>query len=458
MSAVVVAGPGAVPARRRPPARDAIPFQGDVTAIELQPAPRWARCTILLVAVTLGIAFTWAAYAPIDKIVRAPGKLVTTEPKLVVAPLETAIIRSIDVKPGDSVRGGQVLAKLDPTFAAADTAVLSHRLAGAEAEIARLSAELEDVDYEAGVETPERRRELILFQQRRAERTARRAVFDKQAAEIQADLQGVGSDLAFTQKRLELAREVEGMRIELWQQQNNSKIQLLAANGERLNLEQSVAAFTSRKRELNGKLASLAASRAAYEREWVRNVAEALAKVEEERDAAREELTKADRRHNLVNLTAPEDAVVLEVSEHYSRGSVVEAAQPVFTLVPVATEIEAEAEIEAGDMGDVRVGDRVRVKLEAFPFQRHGVVEGTVRTITDDAFNQPQGAGAGAPARLVYRARIGLRDTQLRDVRPDFHLLPGMSLAAEIKVGERTVLSYILYPVIRGLDESLREP
>ena len=77
-----------VPVDGSGPAREVIPFQGDVTAIELQPAPRWARCTILLVALTLVTACFWAAYAPIDKIVRAPGKLVTTEPKLVVLVVE----------------------------------------------------------------------------------------------------------------------------------------------------------------------------------------------------------------------------------------------------------------------------------------------------------------------------------------------------------------------------------
>ncbi len=460
MSAVVLAGPGAV--RARAPARDVIPFQGDVTAIELQPAPLWARATILLASATLGIAILWAAYAPLDKIVRAGGRLVTTEPKLVVAPLETAVIRSIEVKPGDVVHAGDVLARLDPTFATADTAVVRHRLASAEAAIARLGAELEDREFVPSpgtAETDATRRELVLFQQRSAERTARRAVFEKQAAEIQADLQGIGADLGFTQKRLELARQIEDMRVELWQQKNNSKLQLLAANAERLTLEQTVAATSNRKRELNQKLASVAAGRAAYEREWARTVAEALAKAEEERDAAREELSKAERRRMLVNLKAPEDGIVLEVNEHYSRGSVIEAALPVVTLVPLVAELEAEVEIGAGDVGELRVGDPVRLKLDAFPFQRHGVVQGTVRTITDDAFKRPpeQGPAPGGEA-LVYRSRIGLTDTHLRDVRPDFHLLPGMSLAAEIKVGQRTVLSYILYPVIRSLDESLREP
>lgn len=457
MSAVVLAGPGAVAPRR--PARDVIPFQGDVTAIELQPAPRWARATILLVTLTLVIAFVWAAYAPIDRIVRAPGKLATTEPKLVVGPLETAFIRSIEVKAGDVVRAGQVLARLDPTFAAADTAVIRHRLASAEAEIARLNAELEDTEFVPTAHTDATRREQVLFQQRSAERTARRAVFEKQAAEIQADLQGMNGDIAFTQKRLQLAREVEGMRAELWQQQNNSKLQLLSANAERLSLEQSLAAANNKKRELSQKLASVAASRAAYEREWVRSVAEALARAEEKRDAAREELSKAERRRTLVDLVAPEDAVVLEVNEQFSRGSVVEAALPVVTLVPLRAEVEAEVEIGAGDVGELRVGDPVRIKLDAFPFQRHGVVQGTVRTITDDAFTRPVGDGPTPAAEtLVYRSRIRLIDTSLRDVRPDFRLLPGMSLSAEIKVGERTVLSYILYPVIRGLDESLREP
>ena len=461
MSAVVVAGAAKEPRRRRPP-RAAIPFQGDVTAIEARPVPLWARSTILLVAALLATAIAWAAFAPIDKIVQAQGRLVTRDPKLALAPLEISVVRAIDVRPGDVVHAGQVLARLDPTFAAADTASLSHKLAADTAEIERLQAEVDGRPYTPSAENADSDRQRVLFKERALEHAARLQAFDKQAAALQAERAGLVTSAGFTHQRLALAREASQMRAQLVRQQNNSKLQLLDADERRLELEQDAAATNDKLQGLEQELAKSTADRVAFEREWLRSAVEDLTRLERDRDATQEELTKARRRSALVDLRAPQDAVVLDVNQHYSLGSVIEAAQTLVTLVPLATPLEAEANVEAADIGDVRVGDPVRIKLQAFPFQRHGLLEGKVVTVSDDAL-PPDGATpspgrTGVAGKLAYRARIALTKTTLRDVRPDLKLLPGMTLTAEIKVGGRTVLSYILYPIIRTLDESLKEP
>ena len=442
--------------------RAAIPFQGDVAAIEGRPVPIWARSTIVLVAALLATAIGWAALAPIDKIVQAPGQLTTRDPKLALAPLEISVVRAIDVRAGDTVRAGQVLARLDPTFAAADTASLGHKLAADTAEIERLQAEVDGRAYVPSAENADSHRQEVLFEQRAQEHAARLVAFDKDAAALQAERAGLATAAGFTQQRLALAREASQMRAQLVRQQNNSKLQLLDADERRLELEQDAASTADKARELAQQLAKSAADRVAYEREWLRAAVEDLTRTERDRDVTLEELTKARRRSALVDLRAPQDAVVLDVNQHYSLGSVIEAAQTLVTLVPLASPLEATANVGAGDIGDVRVGDAVRIKLEAFPFQRHGVIEGRVVTISDDALSvdgaTPQPGRTPEPGRLAYRARIALTGTTLRDVRPDLKLLPGMALTAEIKVGGRTVLSYILYPIIRTMDESLKEP
>ena len=467
MSAVVVAGAGDKPRaiderRRRRPPRAAIPFQGDVTAIETRPVPLWARSTILLVAALLAAAIVWAAMAPIDKVVQADGRLVTRDPKLALAPLEISVVRTIDVRSGDVVRKGQVLARLDPTFAAADTASLTHKLAADTAEIERLQAEVDGRTYIPSNLNADSARQRVLFNERALEHAARLQAFDKAAAALEAERTGLATTAGFTQQRLDLAREASRMRAQLVRQQNNSKLQLLDADERRLELEQDAAANTDKMKGLEQELAKSTADRLAFEREWLRGAVEDLTRLERDRDATQEDLTKARRRSALVDLRAPQDAVVLDVNQHYSLGSVIEAAQTLVTLVPLATPLEVLANVEAADIGDVRVGDPVRIKLQAFPFQRHGLLEGRVVTISDDAL-PPDGATpapgrTGVPGKLAYRARIALTSTALRDVRPDLKLLPGMALTAEIKVGGRTVLSYILYPIIRTMDESLKEP
>jgi hemolysin D len=110
----------------------------------------------------------------------------------------------------------------------------------------------------------------------------------------------------------------------------------------------------------------------------------------------------------------------------------------------------------------LRAGDPVRVKFDALPFQRHGTITGTVRVVTENSF-QPD-KNAAAPAKetdarpAFFRARIELGPLTLQDVPPDFRLIPGMTTTAEIIIGKRRIISYLLDPVVRLFDESLREP
>ena len=175
-----------------------------------------------------------------------------------------------------------------------------------------------------------------------------------------------------------------------------------------------------------------------------------------------EEINKAKRLHELVCLKAPRSGVVLRIAER-SVGSIIQQAEPFITLIPLDSIIEAEVSIKSKDIARIRTGDAVRVKLDAFPFQKHDTLPGQIRVISEDSFAYPgNGITEKSPsedtAGAFYRARIALLSRQLRDVPDGFRLQPGMKVRAEIKVGTRRVISYFLYPVIRAFDESLREP
>jgi HlyD family secretion protein len=152
--------------------------------------------------------------------------------------------------------------------------------------------------------------------------------------------------------------------------------------------------------------------------------------------------------------------VVLELGQR-SIGSVAKEAEPLVTLVPADNRVEAEVDVDSSDVARLRVGDSVRVKFDALPFQRHGTVDGTLRVITENSFQPDKNRNGdskpdGQPA--FFRARIALGPLALRDVPADFRLIPGMTATAEIKVGRRTIISYLLDPIVRLFDESLREP
>ena len=122
--------------------------------------------------------------------------------------------------------------------------------------------------------------------------------------------------------------------------------------------------------------------------------------------------------------------------------------------------LEAEVSISSQDIGRVAADKEARVKLDAYPFQKFGTAAGTVRTISRDAFPAPeQGTAAeGQAATPFFKARVPLASSLLKAPGEPVRLLPGMTVSAEIKVGSRTVISYFLYPLLRGLDTAIREP
>jgi HlyD family secretion protein len=120
--------------------------------------------------------------------------------------------------------------------------------------------------------------------------------------------------------------------------------------------------------------------------------------------------------------------------------------------------------ITSADIGYTKIGNEVKVKVDAFPYQRHGLVEGRLASVSEASFAPGQssasGESAGPPSLggAYHRARIELVNRDLTRLPEGARLMPGMTVAADVKVGSRTVLSYFLNPITRGLDESLREP
>jgi hemolysin D len=125
-------------------------------------------------------------------------------------------------------------------------------------------------------------------------------------------------------------------------------------------------------------------------------------------------------------------------------------------LVPLNVALEAEVKIDSMDVGYIKIGDAVHIKLDAFPFQRHGTLDAKVRNISEDAFRRENVPKSGGDA--FYLSHITLDKNTLKNMLPTARLLPGMTLTAEIVVGKRSVLSYLAWPLTKGLDEAIREP
>jgi HlyD family secretion protein len=407
----------------------------------------------VLVAVIM-VTGIWAV-AKVDRIVVAPGKLVTTASTIVAQPLETSVARSLNARMGDIVRKGETLATLDPTFSAADADQLRGKIKSFAAQIERLESELDDRPFEPKVVDDATRLQSTIWTRRIEQHKAKMASYNQQILGVEAGILTKKADRAALEIRLDVAKDVESMRSSLMQKEIGSKFNYLDAKSQRLQVEREMQLATNNAAELEQQLERYKAEKAAYLAEFRQKAAEELVQVRRDHDAAVTQLDKAALRNAVTVMTAPADAIVLEVAQR-SVGSVMKEAEALYTLVPLDSPLEAEISVEGLDVGNVETGADVRLKLEAWPFQKHGTLSGKVRTVSDDAFTpDPKKDGQQRP---YYKARVEVTATDLRDLPRSFRLIPGMAVTAEIKAGDRTVLSYFLYPLLRGLDEGIREP
>jgi HlyD family secretion protein len=454
---------GAVPVKRVDPA--AVAFQPDAAMIEVRPLPRAARSVVYLVAALIISAVLWASLSQVDRVVTARGKLITVDPLMVVQPLETAVIRSIDVGVGDYVKAGTVLATLDPTFTESQEVAGRERLQSMLAEERRLEAEIYGKPFppppgDSKLDPKYLTLQLAVYEHRRAEYTSAVAASQADVARLEASLSTNQTAQQGLQERLKVVGQIESMRQELYSISAGSRLNLLQSQLDRLSLSDQLAEKKYQEKELAQQAAAAREQKEKYINNWIREGGERLITVQQDIATATQQLATAERRKALVVLRAPADGIVLELGER-SIGSVAKEAEPLVTLVPQGNKIEAEVDVDSADVARLRVGDPVRVKLDALPFQRHGTLSGVVRVITENSFQTDKNARTtdkpdGQPA--FFRSRITLGPIALQNVPKDFRLIPGMTTTAEVNVGKRTIISYLLDPIVRLFDEGLREP
>ena len=433
-----------------------VDFLSDPEEIERRPVPFAALAAVYLLAALVLSAIVWASVSEIDQVVVTRGRIITPEANIVMQPLETAVVQTIDVRVGQIVKKGQKLASLDPTFAAADASQLRSRLESLDTQVARLESEIAGKASRADGTSADARLQASLSVEKQEHYRSRLQRLDEAIGRAQAGLITNARDQQVLGARVRSLAEIEAMQEKLMEQQYGARLKLLEAREKRLEVERDLEQALSREAELKRDLWAAQAERTTFVKEWRQKAMEELMSVRRDRDSISEQLQKADRRSTLVVLSAPADAVVLDIAKR-SIGSVVKEAEPLITLVPLNTALEAEVQIETDDIGYVKLGDPARIKLDAFPFQRHGTIDGKLHTLSEDSFARERASSVGR-SDLYYLGRVAVGEINLRRVPREMRLVPGMTLTAEIVVGKQTVISYFAYPLMRGLDEAIREP
>ncbi|KHK03337.1 HlyD family type I secretion periplasmic adaptor subunit [Desulfovibrio sp. TomC] len=436
--------------------KEALEFHPDAEELELTPLPRMTRLVLHSILGLLVFLVILACFAQTDKIIPSLGKIVSSGKNIIISPLNDAIIRSIDVRLGAVVKKGDVLVRLDPTFATADASRLQINATYQKLLIARLQSELTGTalapPIEASAEEIETQRKLLAG--RLDEFTAKLRSINTKISELQQSL--IAGQRQYTQmdKQVQVAKELVGMRQKVYEQGSDSRLSMLEAENHLAQTNVSMEQLKGSLESMRHNLAQAVAEKEGFIENWRNTLVNQLTSARKDLQNITEDSSKATLLRELSVLTAPSDAVVLDIA-NFNPGTVIKSGESMMTLVPLDSPLEAAVYIETADIGYIRQNDTAIVKLDTYPYQKFGYLDGKLRTIAEDA----QYIDTTSGRRLVYEARISITGMEHMNGLPqDFRLVPGMTLAADIKVGTRTVITYVTWPLIRVFGESIREP
>ena len=428
-----------------------IEFQPDALEIKNQRLPGYIRFGVWFPVIVLIGVIIWASLCKTDVVITGNGKLVTNQSTIVMKPLERSVIKDISVHIGDVVKKDQVLMTFDPTINQAEAERLKNEILALEAQLERLRAEFLGTNYEGRQEQFSLWQQAI-YKQRQEYYRERIAYFDESLKEVDASEKTRRDSLAKQKERLEVMQRLEDMYKNLHDKNVASLRDLLQMSISRMEMEATVDQLANDLQTLIHRRGSLKAEKNSFIQDWRNRISEDMVTVDRNYVAAKQDYEKVAQLIEYVQLRSPCNAVVHEIAA-FSPGSAVREAEALITLIPIDHNLEIEAEIRPDNIGKVKVGASARIKLSAYPFQKYGTLDGIVRNISEDTLETNV---AGHPVKY-YRARITVSG-KLHGVPPTFRLIPGMEAQCEIKCDRRRVIEYVLYPLIKALDEAAREP
>ncbi len=436
-------------------------FQSETDAIREAREPLVARMTLFALAGLIAILVALSFLTHIDRVVSSTsGKVVTKSEMLnVYQALDPSLIKTIDVREGDQVKAGQLLATLDQTFANADVSQYKLQVASLEAQIARDEAELSGKPLKfAASSDPDvlkyQQLQKDYYDQHVAQYKAQVNSYDAKVKQYQATITKLEGDQRSYTERGDIASKVEAMRVELEKKGAGSLLNLLQSQDTRIELARQMENTRNSLAEAKQGLESATADAEAFKQQWSTQLSQESVKARTDLDTAKAQYDKALKHQDLVRLTAGEPSVVLTMAK-VSVGSVLTPGQTLLTLMPLHAPVEAEANFLSRDIGFVRRGDPCLIKIDAFNYVEHGMAEGKVRWISEGAFSTDENGQGTTP---YYKAHCSIDKINFYGVPENFRLVPGMTLTADVKFGRRSVATYLIGAIMRGYNEAMREP
>ena len=428
---------------------------------ETSPNPLGRR-VIWSLLIFLCCLLLWTLFGKLDIVAVAEGKLVPQSYVKIIQPAEAGIVKDILVAEGESVKVGQVLMRMDMSISEADAKSLNDEYSRKLLTLRRIDAELSGKAFQIEANDPQSLAAEVAGQFR-ADHSSLEAALAEERSRLNKTKQDLSAAEQICTKLEEtlphyLAQEKAFAELA----KKGTVAGLTASDKSRERIEKEHELNTQRHVVKSAKAGVMQSENTLVqiEADYRRRLYVERNEVANAMDRLKQEITKQDHRKSLLELKAPQDGVVKDLATHTS-GTVVQPGTVMLTLVPVNETLRAEVWIPNRDLGFVRLGQTVKLKFAAFPFQKYGMAKGLVEYVSADAAENNSRAdafaGAAGPVPLGYKALISLESMTLQVDEHHFQLSTGMQTSAEIHLGTRSVAAYLLSPVQKAWHEAGRE-
>ncbi len=421
------------------------------------PAAPLGALVVWLVTLLLIVALAWSYFGRIDIVAVANGKISAEDSTKIIQPAISGVVTNINVHEGQRVKKGETLLALDKTTAEKDAATANQSLNAARVErdiLRRLAVGGNTDEIINSADLPDETKAML--RQFAGSQTALSAA--RQQA-VNGTISNYQQQLQFNQQvknQLETnAQNLKNRKAEIEKQLPNANpVDKLRLQNELSNIDQRITSADSAVLGQNQQLLQSQSTLAQAQNQSQTQTAETnsafnnqIITAEKRIIELENNLVKAKQILAQTTITAPVDGTVLSLTVK-TIGGVVNAGQQLAQIVPEKVPLYVDAALDNQDVGFVKPGQRVVVKVATYPFQRYGYLEGTVENISPDAIQDDKKG-------LIYKAKIKLNDEK-SSKQNQLKLLPGMSVSAEITTGQRRIIEFFLDPLMTRADESLK--
>lgn len=444
------------PPKRSADERAFLPAHLELTDTPVSALPKWTARLIMLFSL---LALSWAWWGQIDIVATTQGKTTVGSRSKIVQPLETAVVKQINVQNGQHVKQGDILVELSAIGSDSDVTQAQKALKSAQLAQLRHQTLLNSIKMRQMPIFPNHIKnewdnnelyaaQLLVQNQYQAWLT--------QDAQLDSALQGHQAELKSAlaqEQKLRAIGQIQTKKTEdyqkLYQQNFISEHAYREQQSQSIANQNDLSSTISQIQQIQAAIKQAKHQRQLHTETVERDTRDALRQANEQVEQYRAQVEKSKQRQQLMTLTAPVNGTVQELSA-YTIGGVVTAAQKIMVIVPDDESMEVEALVLNKDIGFVESGQDVVIKVESFPYTRYGYLTGKVKHVSHDAMTHEQ-------LGLVYAASISLDKQQLNIEGKNVNLSAGMNVSAEIKTGKRRVLDYLLSPLQTKIDESFKE-